>query len=91
MCSLALPDSFEYLCYRSTAIRNMCTLSPEGSSLVDRICRRQILSTKVDPRAVRVKHQMLFKNNYDTKPVNVSPCLPPWYDECLSCLPGATS
>ena len=41
MSSLAFSDSFEYLCYGSTAIR------------------RQILTTKVDPRAVRVINNMI--------------------------------
>ena len=43
----ALFDSFEYLCYGSTAIRNILSESD--------VYRRQILTTKVDPRAVRVK------------------------------------
>ena len=34
---------------------NMLILTVWGSTLVVRICRRQILSTKVYPRAVRVK------------------------------------
>ena len=49
----ALSDSFEYLCYRSTAIRNIFSLTVRGSTLDVRF--RQILTTKVDPRAVRVK------------------------------------
>ena len=38
------------------AIINMFTLTVRGSTLVVRIdiCRRQILTTKVDPHAVRV-------------------------------------
>ena len=58
MSSLALSDSFEYLWYKSTAIRNIFTLTvrdrlqPSESD----VNRRQILTTKVDPRAVRVKH-----------------------------------
>ena len=35
MSSLALPDSFEYLCYGSTAIRNIFTLTVQGSTLVN--------------------------------------------------------
>ena len=34
MSSLALSDSFEYLCYRSTVIRNNLTLTVRGSTLV---------------------------------------------------------
>ena len=46
---LALSDKFEYLCYGSTAIRNI-------SNLTCLQCgeRRQILTSKVDPRAIRV-------------------------------------
>ena len=33
----ALSDSFEYLCYGSTAVRNMFTLTARGSTLVVRI------------------------------------------------------
>ena len=74
MPSLALSDSFEYLCYGSTTIRNIFILTARGSTLDVRILRlqtsdsddkrrlksesdvyrRQILTTKVDPRAVRV-------------------------------------
>ena len=50
----ALSDSFEYLCYGSTAIRNIFSLSVRGSTLESEVCRRQILTTKVDPRAVSV-------------------------------------
>ena len=35
--SLALSDSFEYLCCGSTAIRISCTLTVRGSTLVVRI------------------------------------------------------
>ena len=45
MSYLALSASFEYLCYGSTAIINVLIRSVHG---------RQILTTKVDPRAVRV-------------------------------------
>ena len=48
MSSLALSDSFEYLCYGSTTIRNIFILTVWGSTY------RQILMTKVYPRAVRV-------------------------------------
>ena len=54
MSSLAFADSFEYLCYVSTAIINMFTLTVRGSTLESDVCRRQILTPKVDPRAVRV-------------------------------------
>ena len=37
----ALSDSFEYLCYGSTAIRNIFTLTVRGSTLVVRIWRLQ--------------------------------------------------
>ena len=48
----ALSDSFEYLCYGSTTIRNILYSYNAGSALV---YRRQILSTKVNPRDVGVK------------------------------------
>ena len=44
MSQLALSDSFEYLCYGSTAIRNMLTLTVLGSTLD--------VSAKRWPRAV---------------------------------------
>ena len=47
------PDSFEYLCYGFTAIRNIFTFTVQGSILVVRI--RRLQTSKVDPRAVRVK------------------------------------
>ena len=48
MSSLALSDSFEYLCYGSTAIRNILVLQ-RGDRLKSSesdVYRRQILSTK---------------------------------------------
>ena len=51
MSYLALSDSFEYLCYGSTAIRNIHDLTVRRSILD---VRRQIPTTIVDPRAVRV-------------------------------------
>ena len=48
-------DSFEYLCYGSTNIINMFTLTVQRSTLV---YRRQILTSKVDPRAVRVEYMV---------------------------------
>ena len=50
----ALSDSFEYLCYGSTDIRNIFPLTARGTTLDVKIYRRQILTTKVDPCAVRV-------------------------------------
>ena len=47
----SLSDLFEYLFYGSTAIRYIFSLTVRGSTFY----RRQILMTKVDPRAVRVK------------------------------------
>ena len=54
MSSLAFYDSFDYLCYGHTVIRNIFTLTVRGSTLVVRIYRRQNLSTNVDPRTVKV-------------------------------------
>ena len=63
----ALPDSFEYLCHGPTAIVNIFTLTARGSTLdtsthhcayriiYTKTYRRQILTSKVYPRAVRVK------------------------------------
>ena len=45
----ALSDSFEYLCYGSAAIRNIFYSHSAGMDF-----SRQNLSTKVDPRTVRV-------------------------------------
>ena len=47
---LALYDSFEYLCYGSTAIGNILILSVRGSSSYV-VYRRQILTYKDGPRA----------------------------------------
>ena len=49
MSQLAPSASFDYLCYGSTTITNMFTIEVWG------FYRRQILTSKVDPRAVRVK------------------------------------
>ena len=61
MSSRAFFDSFEYLCYGANAIINMFTLTVRGGggggglqSSESDVYRRQILTTKVDPRAVRV-------------------------------------
>ena len=51
MAQLALSDSFEYLCYRSTVTINIFTFMVPGSTLDVRIWR---LQTKVDPHAVKV-------------------------------------
>ena len=47
----ALSDSFKYLCYGSTTIINMFTLTVRRATFDT----RQILTTKVDPRAVMAK------------------------------------
>ena len=49
---LALSDSFEYLCYGSTAIINIFSLTVWGSTLDVSICVyiRQIMTSKVDSR-----------------------------------------
>ena len=62
MSQSALPDSFEYLCYGSMAIINIFTLTVWGYTLVVSVYRRQILTTKVYPRTVRVK--LLVTNIY---------------------------
>ena len=61
MSQLALPDSFEYLCYGSTAIRNIL-LFQYGDRLKSSqsdVYGRQILTTKVDPHAV-FKYLVLY-------------------------------
>ena len=57
MSSSALADSFEYICYGSTANRpiNIFTVTARGLTSESDVYRRQILTSKVDPRAVRVK------------------------------------
>ena len=50
---LAISDSFEYLCYGSRPAINIC--GDRLSSSESDVYRRHILTTKVDPRAVRVK------------------------------------
>ena len=50
---LALFTSFEYLCYGSTMIINIFALIVGGID-IRRQNLRQILASKVDPRAVRV-------------------------------------
>ena len=62
MSLLALSASFQYLCYGVTALRNIFTLysevidfSRQNRQNQSDIYRRQILTTKVNPCAVRVK------------------------------------
>ena len=54
--SESLSESFEYLCYGSTASRNILILTESD------VFRRQILTTKVGPRTVRVKYMQLTSN-----------------------------
>ena len=67
MDSLSLSPSFEYLCYWYAVIRNICTLTVQRLTLDVRFWRlysysaetdfrRQILTSKVDPFAVRVHY-----------------------------------
>ena len=57
MSSSVLSDSFEYLCYGSTAIINIVTLSVRDRLYTSEsdVYRWQALMTKVDPRTVRAK------------------------------------
>ena len=50
-----LSDSFKYLCYGSTPIRNILNLTVRGLTLESDVYRHQILTTEVDLRAVGVK------------------------------------
>ena len=52
MSLLALSALFEYICYESIAIINSFTLPARGLTLD---VRSRILTTKVDPRAVKVQ------------------------------------
>ena len=52
MSDSGLSDSFEYLFYGSTANRNIFTLTAGN---------RQILTFKVDPRAVRIRNEHPFQ------------------------------
>ena len=55
MSLLAFPDSFEYLCYGSTAIIIIFTLTErQNLTKAGNDFSRQILTTKVHPRTVRV-------------------------------------
>ena len=58
MSQLAFSDLFEYLCYESTAIINIFYLTESD------VYRRQILTTKVDPRAIRVEALGYFCINH---------------------------
>ena len=62
MSQLALSVSLEYLCYGSTAIKNMQILSARGSSESD-VYRLQILTHKDGPRAERVNEMMKQPNS----------------------------
>ena len=73
MSSLALCDSFEYLCYGSKAIGNMLALTARGSTLD---VRRQILSSEVDSRAVRVKTARYISAWVETSDSANNVCLP---------------
>ena len=60
----ALSDSFDYLCYRSTAIRNFFLLQREDRLYPSEsdVYRHQILNGKVDSRAVRVNLKCVLKH-----------------------------
>ena len=62
---LAFSDSFEYLCYGSTVIINYVYSYSAGIDF-----RRQNLTIRlieVNPRAVRVKHQIIYRNFHPIK------------------------
>ena len=59
----ALSDSFEYLFYGSTANRNIFFSYSVGVSESD-VYRRQIPTTKVNPRAVRFKPSPYIKASF---------------------------
>ena len=54
---LALSDSFKYLCYESTAIRNILLSQCRGRLYTSEsdVYRRQILTYKDGPRAVKIQ------------------------------------
>ena len=62
MTLLAISYSFEYLCYGSTATINCFTTM--GGSTLDVRSIRQILTTKVDPRAARVRLREQNPSNF---------------------------
>ena len=64
MPSSVLPDLFKYLCYGSTTNINMWILKVRGWTLESDVYRRQILTTKVDSRAVRVTPSDASKHNF---------------------------
>ena len=51
-------DVFPFICYWSTAIIYIVTLTVRGSTWTSEsdVNKRQILTSKVDPRAVRFEH-----------------------------------
>ena len=64
-------ESFEYLCYGSTTIYNILILLVRGSTLDVRmsmsesdIYRGQILTSKVDPHAIKVKTTQSAQNQH---------------------------
>ena len=56
---LALSDSIEYLCYGFLGMINILVLSEQRSTLESDVYRGQILMSKIDPRAVKVKQMSL--------------------------------
>ena len=52
MSQSSLSDSFEYLCYGSTIILYILTMTVRGSHF-----SRQNLTTKVDPRTIRARRE----------------------------------
>ena len=58
MSYFALSVTFEYICNEYTDIINIFTLSVQGTIQTSEsdVDRRQVLSSKVNPRAVSVKH-----------------------------------
>ena len=61
MSQLAVSASFEYLCYGSTAIKNILILSVRNRLYTSEshVYKRQILTYKDGPRAERVKVKLL--------------------------------
>ena len=51
---VAISDPFKYLCYGTTTTINIFPFTVRGSPLESDVYRRQILTSKVDPRAERV-------------------------------------
>ena len=65
MSLFALSDSFEYLCYGSTATINIFTLTVRDRLQASEsdVYRRQILTTKVGPLTVRVRAASYIPEN----------------------------